>query len=205
MARLTVPAPQAHGSASDRRPVACMLLFVIAPMFPRLMLSLRTREILLWEIRIDKASLRKGRYPHICIEDEFHYRRFLRFAGFPKKPARMSGGNGASKSSEMCARPLSIPSGRGPLGCCGKGTSRATGTPRFEITISSPAATRCKSWEKVVLALPTLTEVIVSLLNEVWLWSPFKRRRLLQTIGNQIPRRENALVVATYSSAIPAT
>jgi len=88
---------------------------------------------------------------HICVEEKFHYRGFLRLTGCPKKPARMSGGNGASKSSAIRRRPLSMPSGRRPRGC-EKGMRRATGTPRFETTISSPAATRCKSLESFVLA-----------------------------------------------------
>src|SRR6185437_5460956 len=55
----------------------------------------------------------------------------------PKNPARMSGGNGASKSSAIQNCPLYRPSGRFPSE--GKtGTNRATGTPAFEIVISSP-------------------------------------------------------------------
>jgi hypothetical protein len=40
----------------------------------------------------------------------------------------------------------------------------ATGTPRLEITISSPAARRCKSFEKFFFAVSTLTEGMRALL-----------------------------------------
>ena len=59
MMRLTRASPKVREAVADRKAGACMLLFIIARTFPRLMLPPPAREILFWEIRIDKTSRMK--------------------------------------------------------------------------------------------------------------------------------------------------
>src|SRR5260370_369475 len=66
---------------------------------------------------------------------------FLARRALPSKASRISSGSGASKSSGMVIWPRKTPSLR-VVSSAGMGTRRATGTPRLEMVISSPAATR---------------------------------------------------------------
>src|SRR6266498_1907486 len=83
--------------------------------------------------------------PHLGVEEDSHSSNAL----------RMSSGSGASKSSATKTRPFSVPSGRS-VRTGVAGTRRATGTPALAMITSSPAATRCKSLERWVLASWTL-------------------------------------------------
>src|ERR1700731_3284462 len=85
------------------------------------------------------------------------------FLAFPERfffrlsnSSSTASGNGESKSSGTLSCPRKIPRTR----CAffgGTGTRRATGTPRFAIVISSPAATRRRSRESWVFASCVLT------------------------------------------------
>ncbi len=63
----------------------------------------------------------------------------------------MASGNGASKSAATAIRPLSWPGRRGWLRAA-IGTRRAMGRPALAMMISSPAAARSTSCDRLVLA-----------------------------------------------------
>jgi hypothetical protein len=95
------------------------------------------------------------------IQQVFHA-FFLGRLFLPSKDASSSSGRGASKSSEIVICPANAPSFRLALDT---GTSRATGTPRFAMVISSPAATRCRRRENCVLASWVFTAFMVSIMD----------------------------------------
>src|SRR5438128_1027672 len=63
--------------------------------------------------------------------------------------ASRSAGSGASKSSAIRTDPSQPPGSRG-VACSRSGTRRASGTPFFAIMISSPAAARSTSCDRLV-------------------------------------------------------
>src|SRR5947209_14107860 len=70
-------------------------------------------------------------------------------------------GRGASKSSGTSQTPRSIPRRRAP--CRRAGTRRAISSPRRVIEISSPASTRSSSFERLVFASCTPTDLVMDL------------------------------------------
>jgi hypothetical protein len=82
------------------------------------------------------------------IQQIFHFLFFGPFV-LPSKAARRSSGKGTSKSSGTVISPTKAPSFR-LVSESRTGTNRATGTPRFAMVISSPAATRRRRRENWV-------------------------------------------------------